>query len=183
MGRMSYVKKSIAAAVCMALCAVLPLVFHSVPNSGKIILPMHFPVLLCGLICGWPFGLLCGIAGPTLSTLIIGMPPVPALPSMMVELASYGLVAGAMMQAVQTRRIYADLYISLFSALIVGRVLAGISRALIFSSGNYSMAVWATSYFITALPGLALQLILLPNIVFALEAANLIPKRYPKASP
>jgi len=177
---MSYVKKTIITAVCIALCVVLPMAFHSVQNAGNVFMPMHIPVLLCGLICPWPFGLLCGLAGPLLSSLITGMPPMAILPSMMVELAAYGLIAAMMMRILRTGNIYADLYISLFTALVVGRVLAGISRALIFSSGKYSMAAWMASYFVTALPGLALQLALLPNVVFALEKAKLIPKRYPK---
>ncbi len=69
MKEMSVVKKSIITAVCLALCVVLPQAFHAVPNAGSVYLPMHLPILLCGLICGWPFGLLCGLAGPALSTL------------------------------------------------------------------------------------------------------------------
>lgn len=61
MANMSYVKKAILTAACIALCVVLPMAFHSIPNAGSVFLPMHIPVLLCGLICGWPFGLLCGL--------------------------------------------------------------------------------------------------------------------------
>lgn len=64
MEKMSHIKKEVITAVCIALCVVLPMTFHTIPNAGKIFCPMHIPVLLCGLICGWPYGLLCGIAGP-----------------------------------------------------------------------------------------------------------------------
>lgn len=180
MRKLSYVKKSIITAACIALCVVLPMAFHAIPNAGSIYGPMHIPVLLCGLICGWPFGLLCGLAGTTLSSLLTQMPPMAYLPSMLVELAAYGLIAGAVMQFVRTKRIYVDLYISLIAALVLGRIIAGISKALIFSAGSYSMAAWVTSYFVTALPGLLIQLALIPTIVFALEKAKLIPARYPK---
>ncbi len=180
MKKMSYVKLSMITAVCIALCVVLPMAFHSIQNAGSILLPMHIPVLLCGLICGWPFGLLCGLAGPWLASLITGMPPMAYLPSMLVELAAYGLIAGLMMQLVHTKSTYADLYLSLFAALVGGRVVAGIAKALIFSPGNFAFAAWTTSYFITALPGLIIQIVLLPSIVFALEKARLIPARYPK---
>lgn len=182
MRKMSYVKKSIITAVCIALCVVLPMAFHSIQNAGSIFLPMHMPVLLCGLICGWPFGLLCGIAGPVLSSLITGMPPMAYLPGMAIELAAYGLVAGIMMQLIHTKKLYIDLYISLSAALIAGRIIAGICKALIFSVGKYSMAAWATSYFVTAMPGLIIQIVLLPSIIFALQTAKLIPARYPKNS-
>ena len=180
MKKMSYVKSSIITAACIALCIVLPMAFHAVPMAGPRFLPMHIPVLLCGLICGWPFGLLAGLAGPLLSSLLTGMPPQAFLPSMMVELAFYGLLTGLMMQFVRTKNIYLDLYISLLTAMIIGRILAGVSRALIFSAGEYSMAVWTTSFFVTALPGIVIQIVLLPSIVFALEATRLIPRRYPK---
>ena len=181
MNKMSYVKKSMISAVCIALCVILPMAFHAVPNAGSVIGPMHIPALLCGLICGWPFGLLCGLAGPLVSSLITGMPPMAYLPSMMVELAAYGLLSGLGMRFVRTKIIYADLYISLASAMLIGRVIAGISRALIFSPGSYSMSAWVTSYFVTSFPGIVIQLILIPVIVFALEKARLIPVRYPKA--
>lgn len=180
MNKLSYVKKAIITAACIALCVVLPMAFHAIPNAGSVISPMHIPVLLCGLICGWPFGLLCGLAGPALSSLLTQMPPLAYLPSMLVELAAYGLIAGLMMQLVRTKKLYADLYISLIVALLAGRMIAGISKALIFASGSYSVAAWTTSYFVTAWPGILIQLALIPTIVFALEKARLIPKRYPK---
>ena len=180
MQKMSAVKKSIITAVCIALCVVLPQAFHAVPNAGAIYLPMHIPVLLCGLICGWPYGLLCGLAGPALSALITGMPPAAVLPGMMVECGVYGLTAGLLMQLVRTKRLYADLYISLVAAMLLGRVVSGAAKALIFSAGSYSMASWVAGSFVTALPGIIIQLALLPSIVYALMRARLIPQRYPK---
>ena len=180
MKKMSYVKMSIVTAVCIALCVVLPMAFHAIPGAGFILLPMHIPVLLCGLIVGWRFGLLAGIAGPLVSSLITGMPRPFILPSMMLELGAYGLIAGLMMYLVHTKKIYLDLYISLVTAMLAGRVIAGISMALIFSSGDFTMAAWTTGYFVTSFPGMLIQLAVLPSIVFALEAARLIPKRYPK---
>ena len=180
MQKMSAVKKSIITAVCIALCVVLPQAFHAVPNAGAIYLPMHIPVLLCGLICGWSYGLLCGLAGPALSALLTGMPPAAVLPGMLVECGVYGLAAGLLMQLVRTKHLYADLYISLAAAMLLGRVVSGIAKALIFSAGSYSMASWVAGSFVTALPGIVIQLALLPSIVYALMRARLIPQRYPK---
>lgn len=177
---MSSVKKSIITAACIALCIVLPMAFHAIPNAANIYCPMHVPALLCGLICGWPLGLLCGIAGPVLSSIFTGMPPMAYLPSMIVELAAYGFFSGLVMTVLHTGRLYVDLYVSLIAALLAGRILAGMAKALIFSAGKYSLAAWATSYFITSLPGLIIQLALIPSIVFALQKANLIPARYVK---
>lgn len=179
MQKMSAVKRSIVTAVCIALCVVLPQAFHAIPNAGSIYSPMHIPVLLCGLIGGWQYGLLCGIAGPLLSALFTGMPPVVMLPAMMVECTVYGLVTGLLMKLVHTKSTIADLYISLIGAMLLGRIVAGAAKALIFSPGSLSLATWATSYFVTALPGIIIHLALLPVIVFALMKARLIPARYP----
>lgn len=180
MQKMSNVKKSIITAVCIALCYVIPLMFHGIQNAGNIFCPMHIPVFICGLICGWQYGLLCGIAGPALSSALSSMPPVAILPSMMVELAVYGTVAGLMMKLVRTKSTYADLYISLIVAIVCGRVLAGLAKALIFARGSYSMSAWIAGSVVTSWPGTVIQLVFIPTIVFALMKSHLIPERYPK---
>lgn len=180
MQKMSNVKKSIITAVCIALCYVIPLMFHGIQNAGSIFCPMHIPVFICGLICGWQYGMLCGIAGPALSSALSGMPPVAILPSMMVELAAYGTAAGLMMKLVRTKSTYADLYISLIVAIVCGRVLAGLAKALIFARGSYSMSAWIAGSVVTSWPGTVIQLVFIPTIVFALMKSHLIPERYPK---
>jgi hypothetical protein len=102
------------------------------------------------------------------------------LPPMLVECAVYGLVSGLMMQIIRTKKVYVDLYASLLIAMLSGRIVAGLARALIFARGNTTMATWATSYFVTSLPGIIIQIVLIPTIVFALMNARLIPKRYPE---
>ena len=178
MQKMSVIKRMTLSALCVALCVVLPIAFHMIPNAGSILLPMHIPVLLCGLVCGWQYGLVCGVLGPLLSSVLTGMPPAAILPSMIVELGFYGCVSGLMMERVHTGILYADLYISLPVAMLVGRVASGIAKALIFAPGT-TFAVWATASFVTALPGILVQLIVLPNLIVALTRASLIPGRYP----
>ena len=176
MNQMSMIKKLTLSALCTALCVVLPIAFHAIPNAGSIMLPMHIPVLLCGLVCGWQPGLLCGILGPILSSAITGMPMAAILPGMVVELAVYGCVSGLMMQFVRTGRLYLDLYISLPVAMLAGRVCSGIAKALIFAPGT-SFAAWATASFVTALPGIVIQLVILPTLIVALTRAGLISRR------
>lgn len=177
---MTNLRKFNFTAVCIALCVVLPIAFHAIPNAGSIFLPMHIPVLLCGLTCGWLYGLVCGLLGPLLSSVFTGMPAMAYLPSMLVELAIYGVVSGLMMRWIHTKKLYPDLYISLISAMLVGRVAAGAVKALIFTPGQITVSAWMASYFVTAWPGIVIQLILIPAIVVALEKAKLIPKRYPE---
>ena len=177
--QLSNVKKLVYTAACVALCLVLPMAFHSIPNAGSIFLPMHIPVLLCGLICGWPFGLVTGLLGPFLSSIITGMPPAAMLPSMMVECAAYGAVSGLMMKFVRTKHAVADLYISMVTAMAAGRILAGLAKAWIFTPGTPPFA-WVTTSLVTGIPGIVIQLVIMPAIIFALTRARLIPKRYQK---
>ena len=177
--KLSYVKSIVFTAVCAALCIVVPMAFHTIPNAGVVFLPMHIPVLLCGLICGWPYGLICGLIGPLLSSVTTGMPPAAMLPSMMVDCATYGLVTGLAMRFVRTRSAVADLYISLITAMLLGRVVSGLAKALIFSPGAAPFA-WVTTSLVAGIPGIIIQLVLMPTIVFALTQAKLLPQRYPK---
>ena len=177
MTNLSPVRRMVMAALCVALCVVLPIAFHTIPDAGSIFLPMHIPVLLCGLICGWPYGLVCGLLGPLVSSVLTGMPPAAYLPPMMVECATYGAAAGLLLKFVRTRSLTADLYISLIGAMLLGRIVSGIAKALIFSPGM-AMGMWITSNFVTALPGIIIQLILIPQIVRILMKAKYVPQWY-----
>jgi len=98
---------------------------------------------------------------------------------MMIELGTYGLVAGFMSQVIHTRRISVDLYISLITAMLVGRLVAGIAQAVYFFDGTYALGLWISSYFVTSLPCIVIQLLFVPSVVIALERERVIPLRYP----
>ena len=174
---MSHIKKLVLTAVCAALCIVVPMAFHSIPDGGQVFLPMHIPVLLCGMLCGWPYGLACGLIGPALSCLLTGMPLPAMLPGMLVECAVYGCASGLLLRYIRTGNCYADLYICLIPAMLLGRVISGIVKALILTPG-LSFTAWVTASFVTAFPGIMIQLIFLPTLIVALTRARLIPGRY-----
>lgn len=176
--KMSNVKQAIVTAVCIALCTVLPMAFHSIPQAGTIYAPMHIPVLICGMVCSFPYAIVCGALGPIISSLLTGMPPAPVLPAMVVELTAYALICSLMMKFVYTKKAPVDVYLSLVTAMLLGRVIAGIAKALIFARGEITITAWATSYFVTSLPAIIIQIVLIPVIYFALQKANLIPSRY-----
>ncbi len=176
--KLSPLKRSIMAAVCIALGLVLPTAFHAIPNAGAIYLPMQLPILVCGLAVGWSYGLVAGLVTPFLSSQFTGMPPGAALPGMMVELAVYGLVSGLMMRFIRTGKTYPDIYVSLIFAKLAGVIAAGTAKALIFSPGSYTAAAWAAGFFIPALPGIIIQLVFVPAVVYTLMKARLIPVRY-----
>ena len=176
---MSTVKKMCICAFLTAMCYVLPQAFHVLP-LGSVLSPMHIPVLLCGLMCGWPYGLACGVIGPALSTLLTSMPPAAKLVTMIPELCVYGLVAGLGMKFIRTGRTLLDLYCALLPALLLGRVAGGIAKVLFYLSTaeSYTFALWVSSYITGTLPAIVLQLVLLPALVWGLMRAGLIPARY-----
>lgn len=178
---MSQVKRVVICAVCAALGVVLPMAFHAIPNAGSVWLPMHIPVLVCGLVAGAVPGLAAGLLAPVLSSLLTGMPAAAILPSMACELMIYGLLAGLLSAHLRTGRLALDLYLSLVVTMLVGRVAGGVLQALIFSAGSYSLAAWASGYFVVGLPGIVLQLVVVVPIVAALERAGLVPARYPRS--
>lgn len=170
----SFAKDMSITAMCIAIGLVLPMAFHTIPNAGSIFLPMHIPVLICGLICGWKYGLICGILTPCLSSILTGMPPAAYLPSMLCELAVYGLVAGIMADTLKIKNLYLKIYCALITAMISGRVVMGIMNALIFRAGSYKFSVWIAASFITSLPGIVIQVLLIPAVIVGLQKANLV---------
>ena len=133
---------------------------------------MHIPVLLCGLLCGWPFGAACGLIGPLLSSLLTGMPPAfPTLPAMMLELCAYGVLTGLFY-----RKLRRNLYLSLIGAMLGGRAVSGIANAVLLGIAGkpYGFTVFLTSAFVTALPGIVIQLVAVPLLVAALQKAGLV---------
>lgn len=176
--RFTSVRRSVLTAVFVAMCVVLPSAFHSV-GLGSTFAPMHIPVLMCGLLCGGGYGLACGLIGPVLSSLITGMPGPTVIVSMVPELMTYGLVSGILIAKVRTGKLYADLYISLIAAMLIGRVVAGIAKALFFTGGEaYSFALWISGHFVTSMPGIVCHLLVIPILVSTLMRAKLVPKRY-----
>ncbi len=163
------------AGLCAALGVVLPTVFHAIPGGGQVFLPMHLPVLLCGFVCGPWYGLACGVASPLISSLATGMPAAAKLPGMLCELAVYGLAAGALWQALRVHTAGPQrllrLYAALAGAMLAGRIAAGAVNAFIFQAGAYTLDAWLAASFVTAVPGILIQLFLLPVLVLTLEKA------------
>lgn len=183
MSQMSPIKKLCVAAVCVALCCVLPPVFHAA-GLGTAFSPLHIPALLCGLICGPWYGLACGIVGPILCSLINSMPGPAMLVHMIPELAVYGLATGLSMKFLHTGKTAADLYVSLGAAMILGRVVGGLVQAVVYLGSERAMTLsgWAVAYFGSTLPGIVCHLLLIPVLYAALVKARLIPNRYPKGN-
>lgn len=171
---MNKTKQLVLTALFVALGVVLPQAFHAIPNAGSIFLPMHIPVLIAGFATGPVYGLICGILTPVLSHLIFSMPPAPVLPGMLCELAMYGLMTGLLNKLVKIENNLVKNYVVLIGAMLCGRITYGILNALIFKAGSYSMQAWISAALVTAIPGIIIQLVLIPILVDRLQKANLI---------
>lgn len=166
---MNKTKQLVLTALFIALGVVLPQAFHAIPNAGSVFLPMHIPVLIAGFFVGPIYGLITGILTPLLSHLIFGMPPVPILPSMLCELAVYGLMTGLLNKLIVNEKGLLKNYVVLIGAMLAGRITYGILNTLIFKAGSYSFSAWISAALITALPGILIQLVLIPILVDRLK--------------
>ncbi len=164
-------------AMFLALGLVLPFLTGQIPQIGSMLLPMHIPVLLCGLICGWQYGAAVGFILPLLRSALFGMPVMfPTAVAMAFELMTYGLVAGLLYGLSRWQCIVA-LYRSLIIAMLAGRAVWGAAEVILlgFSGSQFTWAAFMSGAFLNAVPGIAVQLVLIPAIMAALNRTKLVP--------
>ena len=164
-------KKLTLAGMLLALGIILPFATsHGIGVPGNILLPMHIPVYLCGLLCGPLYGALCGLVLPLLNSVLTGMPVIyPMMPLMTVELTTYGLVTGLLFHKTPLGKYKLGTYASLIAAMICGRVAYGgaLSLLLLIDTDVKAAGMWVA--FVTGIPGIVVQLLLVPGVVFATE--------------
>ena len=164
------------AAVCLALCLVLPFLTGQIPQIGQALSPMHIPVLLCGFICGWPYGLVVGFIAPLLHSVLFGMPAMmPGAVSMAFELATYGCLTGVLYRLLPKKTPY--IYVTLILAMIGGRIVWGLVRLLLsgVQGTSFAFSAFLAGAVTNAIPGIILHIVLVPIIVMALKRARLFP--------
>lgn len=178
------IKNITLAAMFLGLGLVLPLFTGQIPQIGNMLLPMHIPVFLCGLICGWQYGAAVGLVLPLLRSAIFGMPVFfPAATAMAFELMTYGLVSGLLYSISKWQCIRA-LYRCLICAMLAGRAVWGAVQAvqLGLSGGGLTLKIFMTEAFLNAVPGILLQLVLIPAIMVALNRTGLVRFRRAKTA-
>lgn len=165
-------------ALFLALALALPFLTGQIPQIGGMLAPMHLPVLLCGFVCGGPWGLAVGAVAPLLRSLLFGMPPLyPVAVAMTFELAAYGLLTGILWPLFQKKiknRIGA-IYAALGCAMVGGRAVWGLARFVMagLDATAFPFTAFLAGAFTTAVPGIIVQLILVPLIVVGLEKAGI----------
>ena len=167
--------KMVLAAMFLALSYVMPFLTGQIPEIGSMLCPMHIPVLLCGFICGWPWGLVVGFVAPLLRSLTLGMPLLfPTAFCMAFELAAYGLVSGLMHKLLPRKKPY--IYCSLIVAMVVGRIVWGAAMFVCtgINGGSFTFATFLAGAITNAIPGIIVQLVLIPILVMFFENSKAI---------
>mgnify|MGYP003291297531 CR=1 FL=1 len=163
----------VLSAMFLAIAFVLPFLTGQVPQIGAMLCPMHLPVILCGFVCGAPWGFLVGFMAPILRSLVLGMPPMfPKAICMAVELAIYGLLSGMLYKVLPKNK--KNIYIALILAMIGGRVVWGIAMLLCMgiSGGEFGFHAFLAGAITNAIPGIILQMVLIPILVMAVERSK-----------
>lgn len=163
----------ILSSLFLALCYILPNFTGNIPVIGSALLPMHLPVLLAGYFCGPFWACAVGFVAPVSRSLLMTMPPMSVAIPMGFELATYGLVSGALYDFAKKQKlpVLHGIYGSLLSAMVAGRVVYGIIKAgMTMGTANpYTFALFVTGTVTSAIPGIILQIVLIPAIVLAME--------------
>ncbi len=168
------VRKLTYAGLYLAIAMVLPFVTGQVPEIGAMLCPMHIPALLCGFLCGWPWGLAVGFVAPLLRSAVFGMPVLyPTAIAMAFELAVYGGMSGWLRARLPRRR--GSTYAVLLVSMIAGRLVWGAARVILagMSGSGFTWAMFLAGAVTDAVPGIILQLVLIPALVTAMERAGL----------
>ncbi len=170
--------KVILSALFLAIAYVLPFLTGQIPEIGSMLCPMHLPVLLCGFLCGWPWGLAVGFIAPLFRSLTLGMPPLfPTAVCMAFEVAAYGAVAGLMHKLLPRKKPY--IYCSLLIAMVAGRLVWGTAMYICMgiSGGSFTFAAFLAGAVTNAIPGIIVQLVLVPVLVMVLDNPKIIDLR------
>lgn len=164
----------VLSAFLLALGIILPFVTMQVPEIGNMLLPMHIPVLLCGFICGAPYGAMIGFIMPLLRSILLGAPVMmPTALAMAIELMVYGITSGFLYHKCKDLRF--GIYLTLIPTMLIGRIAWGITAFFLFKAlGNsFTWMIFATRAFTNAIPGIVIQLIIIPIILASLKKTNM----------
>ena len=168
-------KQLVLSGLFLAFGLLMPFLTAQIPSVGSRLLPMHIPVLLCGFICGWPYGLIIGLILPFFRSMLFGMPPMfPTAIAMAFELATYGCMSGFLYKLLPKKNAFT--FVSLILSMICGRVVWGCVSFFLYglSKAAFTWEIFMAGAFLNAIPGIVIQIIIIPVAVIALSKAKLI---------
>lgn len=176
------IKKTALAAIFLVFGWILPFVTGRIPEIGNMLCPMHIPVMLCGFILGPWYGLIIGFITPLTRSFIFGMPTFyPIGIAMAFELATYGFIIGILYQLLLKKskiKHFVMIFLILILSMIIGRIIWGITRMLcgLFDHNFFTWKMFLIGGFVTAWPGIIIQLILIPILLEVLFQTKTLEK-------
>lgn len=177
------IKRSVYTAACLALSVVLRLVLGPIPNVDAVFCPLHLPVLLCGYACGPLYGLLCGFLAPLLGWLVCSLPSPALLVAVTAECCVCGFLMG-LLTGRRKERVGKNAYLAaLLCAMLAGRIVGAVALGLVYTRGLAALMTTLTLWMLNGLPGIVLQLVILPPLVLAMEDEGLVPPSAESSSP
>lgn len=171
---MKSTKKLTLAATFLAIGLILPFFTGQIQEIGNKLLPMHLPVMLCGIVCGWKYGLLIGFITPLLRSFLFSMPVFSNAVGMAFELTTYGLIIGVLYSNLKRTKL--RIYISLLVSMIAGRIVWGIASVVIHgvTKSTFTWQMFLGGALLNAIPGIILQLLLIPILMLTLEKSGVL---------
>lgn len=154
----------------LALALLFPFLTANNRELGNILCLMHLPIFVCGIVCGPLHGAVVGITAPLLRSFMVGMPPFPAVAvPMAAELAVYGALVGVFCALFPKKTVW--LYPNLLLSMVLGRIVSVVTKYFLYSLGKteFTLSMVLQMNFITTLPGVMLQLALIPALIFVLK--------------
>ncbi len=157
-------------ALFLSLGFILPMMTGQVPVLGKALLPMHIPVFLCALICGWKYAFVIGLSLPLLRSLLFTVPVMyPTAIAVALEMATYALITGGLYRYLPKRSVK-SVYIAMLPAMILGRLVRLAAEIILLGlKGNaFAWRAFLSGTILNAAPGILLQLVLIPAVMLLL---------------
>lgn len=163
----STTKNLVTSALLIAIGVLLPQLFHTFgQTAGQVFLPMHIPVIMAGLMVGPLWGMGVAVFIPVVSMLFLGMPQIPMLWFMIVELVAYAVFSGLLSEKI-------NIYLNLAITMVFGRIVYGLSLIIAVKLFKMNFPFAQTAAFFTGmtkgLPGILIQLTIIPPIIYALK--------------
>lgn len=161
------INKITISAVFFALGLILPFFIGQIREIGKMLLPMHIPVMLCGFICGQWYGLVVGLLLPMFRSVVFGMPILyPSAIAMSFELMTYGFMVGFIYNKSKSKNLK-TIYLSLIISMILGRIVWGIVSLILYGvvQKTFTLSFFIATTITNGFPGIILQIILIPIIL------------------
>ncbi|MBR2590651.1 MAG: ECF transporter S component [Clostridia bacterium] len=163
-------KKLTLSAMFLAIGLVLPFITGQIPQIGKMLCPMHIPILLCAFFCGPQYAGVIGAICPLMRSVMFGMPVLyPSAVGMAFELMSYGVICGLLAAKLGKDKLW-KIYTALITAMLGGRLVWGLAQIVLLGikGEHFTFAAFLAGGFVNAFPGIILQLILIPVLVRAI---------------